>query len=561
MSDKAVTKPEPVVTTTPRPTPDTPARESLPQALANVFEADLSAEAYATALVRLAAGITLSSDVAVLHLQRGGGAEAHVQAVPLAGSAGADAPLAEVLSACAQQVAEQKGREGVVTEAALGVSIALPTGAPGALVARHPSGGRGAIALAFERLSLLGAASRYRFADPDSDALRQVLAQARALASGEQPEAERFLTLTRALTGAEAAILGWVRDGKVTDIAVAGGQDLAARAGARPDLSATLTEALAGPVTDVHPLGPAGAEPRALLYLPNPRAGTHDLQPIRDTFAAIEHRAKPRMITAARLRNGALVSLLIGAGFVPLPTTVSLPAEVGSTGLRTLTAPVAGVLEEALVANGDQVTLGAPLARFDARQVELSLVQTQAEYADALARRDSARVARDAAEVALQDIELARITAQIARLADQRDSAELRAPITGVVAAPELEARVGSFFFLGGEVLRIADPSALRLDVQIPQTEIAKVDLEAPARFHPDFDPARRFEATLSSISPATDPDTPNARFAAKATLVGDTGSLRLGMRGVLRLEGPARSVWDRVGRAAYRAYRTFVWE
>ncbi|MEM6465995.1 MAG: efflux RND transporter periplasmic adaptor subunit [Pseudomonadota bacterium] len=544
----------------PAPPSQTPAEpESLAQALSNVFEDDKSNDAYGTALVRLTAGLTLAGEVALIRV-RAGGEDVEPQTQVLARTGGSAEALPRELRQAALELDARTDGEGCVTQEAIAVSVALPNGTDAALVAQHPSGGRGAIALAYERMALVSAAARYRFADPDSDALAQVLKEARALAQGGQTNPDRFLKLAKTHMGADAAILGWVEDGRIVDIAVAGAPTLAARADARPELQATLTEALAQPITDAYPLGPAHGAPYAVLYVPNAQGGAAEIQPIADTFAAVGQRAKTRFWTRRKLIRAGVALALIGAGFVPLPTTVSLPADVTSTNLRVLTAPVAGVLEEAFVEHAQTVEPGAPLARFDAKQVELTLVQSQAEYADALARRDSARASRNAADVALQEIELERITAQIARLEDQRDSARLTAPLGGVVVAPELEARVGSFYFLGAEVMRVADPEALRLDVQIPQTEIAKVETGAFARFHPDFDPSLRFETVLGSISPASDPDMPNVRFAAKASFDSVPEELRLGMRGVLRIDGPARSVWERVGRAAYRAYRTFVW-
>lgn len=89
---------------------------------------------------------------------------------------------------------------------------------------------------------------------------------------------------------------------------------------------------------------------------------------------------------------------------------------------------------------------------------------------------------------------------QVDLLRSQLDKTTVRAPITGTVLVRGIED--GEFASAGRTVARLADLTALELNVFIPVPDLAKVSLGDPARVRVDAFPDRNFEARVARIDP-----------------------------------------------------------
>lgn len=152
---------------------------------------------------------------------------------------------------------------------------------------------------------------------------------------------------------------------------------------------------------------------------------------------------------------------------------------------------------------------GADSARAQLRAAEASAVEAQASYAryQALASKqfvsrlqlDQARAARDAA-VAGRDA----ARAQLAQAGQQTEYTVVRAPFAGIVSARRVEP--GESVSPGQTLLSVYAPGALRIEVQVPESDAAAIRAAGKARVL--LVDGRSVDAAAVTVFPAADPAT-----------------------------------------------------
>ena len=152
---------------------------------------------------------------------------------------------------------------------------------------------------------------------------------------------------------------------------------------------------------------------------------------------------------------------------------------------------------------------GANTARAQLRAAEAGAVEAQANYTrySALGEKqfvsrlqlDQARAARDAA---LAGRDAAR--AQLAQAGQQTEYTVVRAPFAGIVSARRVEP--GESVAPGQALLSVYAPGALRIEVQVPQTDADAIRAANTARVL--LADGRAVDAASVSVFPAADPAT-----------------------------------------------------
>jgi putative peptide zinc metalloprotease protein len=166
---------------------------------------------------------------------------------------------------------------------------------------------------------------------------------------------------------------------------------------------------------------------------------------------------------------GALAILLFGLlAWVPFSDRIRATGVVESLVFRQLSSDSAGFLSEVLVKPGTQVSAGQALLRLKnpdllleirASRMQLQQIQAQELRAQALALADLAplRQQRIAAQAGLSELER------------QRDALTVRAPVSGVWSASEVEQGRGRWFARGAAMGAIIDESGYRFVAILPQ--------------------------------------------------------------------------------------------
>ena len=214
--------------------------------------------------------------------------------------------------------------------------------------------------------------------------------------------------------------------------------------------------------------------------------------------------------------GGAAVPVLSGAGYV-----VSADRYI-AIGVR-----VAGRIDRYMVEEGDHVQQGDALVQLDAREYEAAVRRAEANLdharADAALKQAQLARARPLAvhgviskdELDVREAEAKTAAAAIgqaeASLAEARVALEyttLRAPRRGVILAKLKEVgeiAVPGGFAGSGDLIRMANLDDLRGQVDVTESELAKVHMGQRADVVPDAYPDRRYTAHVVKLYPQVD--------------------------------------------------------
>jgi membrane fusion protein (multidrug efflux system) len=209
------------------------------------------------------------------------------------------------------------------------------------------------------------------------------------------------------------------------------------------------------------------------------------------------------------------------SGSLVAERTASIRAEVGGQVMATLREP------------GDRVAAGDALARIDDRAIadawlSARSVVTQADLAADIAKREMERALKLSAAGAISDrdtenarranlaaaAQLEDAKTRLAQAQKQKDATVVKAPYGGIVA--ERTVNAGDVVAPGAPLFTVVDPSTMRLEANIPASQLGAVRLGAPVTFSVTGYPDRRFSGTIAHIAPSADAATRQVRVIAR---------------------------------------------
>lgn len=199
---------------------------------------------------------------------------------------------------------------------------------------------------------------------------------------------------------------------------------------------------------------------------------------------------------------------------------VSLNGTINPLRESRISPAVAGLLEAVRADTGDQVSKGDILVELDSEQAVYELAAARAEVSQArallseaerrLAEAQSVGAGRNiaATEVRSRESEVVSAQAAVARLEAELNRMEVRvrrhsvqAPFAGVVSARTSD--LGEWVTPGDELLRLVDTTNLRLDFQVPQNYLNRLDERSRLLVRHG---ESLIEAAISTRVPITDP-------------------------------------------------------
>lgn len=188
---------------------------------------------------------------------------------------------------------------------------------------------------------------------------------------------------------------------------------------------------------------------------------------------------------------------------------------------------VAGRIARYLVEEGDRVEVGQPLVELDptpfraaADQARAALASAEAQLALATSERERAErlfaegvLSEDALDRRRSEARVARARVNELRAAVERaqtdfDDAVIRAPTDGVVLETYKqpgEIAVPGGFAGSGDLLRLANLSELRAELDVNEADLPRVHLGQPAEVVPDAFPEARYAGRVVKLSPQID--------------------------------------------------------
>ncbi|MGO9127969.1 MAG: HlyD family efflux transporter periplasmic adaptor subunit [Terriglobales bacterium] len=168
-----------------------------------------------------------------------------------------------------------------------------------------------------------------------------------------------------------------------------------------------------------------------------------------------------------------------------------------------LHASVPGQVQEVLAAEGQQVERGATLVRLANLELQTQAAETRLRLQAASARAIQSRL--NYTDLATADRERDQLVQQSRTITEQLKDLEVVSPITGVVLTPRMQDLAGRYLLAGAEIVEVADFSAMRARVFVPEFTMRDVRVGAPVRLLPQG-ALRSLPGTVISISPAAAP-------------------------------------------------------
>ena len=463
------------------------AQPSLAEAVDDALSSELTVAAHAERLLRLAHALTGATSGAMMMDE----ARAPVVVGP------SDPALLELArTAREDEAGELRQRDRLAKR--------IGAGDDAFVLALRIAGGQAALAIGWERLTMLAALSERRGAAREARFDADLFRDATALARGDWRAAQRFADRLRIAAEAEAVVIGDFEDRLLTRHVVSDAPSLARTGAADDAIRARLSALARGEADDDGVRLGAPPDGYGLLLIGAPSAQDR-LSALSGLFDLPSSRR--RRISGFRRFRAPLIAVLTLAALAaaPLPDGIEAPASVTATVNRTVTAPLSARLLEMRVAEGDEVAEGDVVAQFDVRDLDSAISQDRAALAAALTRLQDARARRDEAGRRDAELEMEQIQARKEQNETLRRAATLSATVGGIVLRSPGEERIGAAMSIGEPVVEIAGGDGAFLEAWISERDRARLAAGTPALFRLDADPDRDIEAEISHISPSAE--------------------------------------------------------
>lgn len=244
---------------------------------------------------------------------------------------------------------------------------------------------------------------------------------------------------------------------------------------------------------------------------------------------------------------------------IPVSHRIACDCELKPTVRRFAVAPHDGILLESFVEPGDIVSAGQVIAKMDDRELKLQLAHLMAERETALKKRDVNRSARDAAATQIAELEIEQLDARIDLIEFKQNNLEIKSTIDGIVLQGELDDAQGAPVRTGDVLMEVAPLETLRLELNVPDSDIAYVKTVQKATAVLDGAPFETLTGSLNSIRPESEVHNNKNVFVSEVEVDNSERLLRPGMRGRAKIEAGWRSLgWVLFHRPVERIYKLF---
>ena len=264
-------------------------------------------------------------------------------------------------------------------------------------------------------------------------------------------------------------------------------------------------------------------------------------------FMAMEKRKR----TAYLVLGAAAVLFLVAC---PLPLRVDGDAVVAPVRRALIQPEVEGVVARVLVHEGQAVEKGQVLAEMEGWSLRSGLAEAQAKYETALLQMNQALAGNDGTEAGVHRVQADYWKAEVDRSRQMLDKAELRAPITGVIATPHVENFAGRKLEPGDSFAEVVDTSRIVVDVAIDDVDAGLLKQGQKAVVKLNSYPTRTFHGDVMVVSPKAELMHETPVFFARVSVANNDGAIRAGMEG----RGKVRVGWYPAAYVLFR--RAFLW-
>ena len=310
--------------------------------------------------------------------------------------------------------------------------------------------------------------------------------------------------------------------------------------------------------------------PREVLHARNSLNGITTIAPHLATALAVRGAADPgpiRAVTQKALGSEtplrrwcvtAAVVLCCLLPLMPIKHRIKSDCVVEPVQHRYVVVPFDGILKETYVRPGDEVRAGQLVARMDDRELGWDLGGLLAEAGRAAKKSDVAMAKHDVHEAQMATLEKERLEQRIQTLRHRQENLDITSSINGFVLKGDLEEAQGAPVKIGQSLFEIAPLSPLKLEVAVPEEDVAYVQPGMPVTARLIGYPQNKIYGHVDTLHPRAEIRDNQNVFVAEVTLDNDERQLRPGMSGRARIIGKRKllgwiwlhKAWHRVRNA-----------
>lgn len=239
----------------------------------------------------------------------------------------------------------------------------------------------------------------------------------------------------------------------------------------------------------------------------------------------------------------AFLVLMAAIFWIPIPFSVKATANLEPKTKQYLAAKFDGKIRSCHVKPGDSVSKGQLLLELDSEETELQVSTMLHEIEQAVKKARAAQVAREFAEQRVHELETKRLRAKLAILQEQLDASQVYSPMDGLVVSGDWAESLGAPIGRGDVIFEVGALHEIRIEIAIPDADIALAAPGQKATLILDALPRERFTASIDTILPRAEIIDRKNVFVARASIENQNGLLRPGMAGEVNVLVGERTV------------------
>ncbi len=257
--------------------------------------------------------------------------------------------------------------------------------------------------------------------------------------------------------------------------------------------------------------------------------------------------------------TAAVAATITLAMLIPIPHRIDCSCVLKPAKRQFAVAPHNGVLEQSYAKPGDIVAAGQVIARMDDREVQLEMVDVLAQQQSATKQRDVSRTARDAAETKIAELKLRQLDAKLQLIRHRLKNLEIKSQSSGVVLQGDLQDVTGAPVRTGDVLMEIAALDNLKLEIEIPASEISYIQPNQTASIVLEGNPFETLHGALQFVHPESEVRDQRNVFLGEVWIDNSNQKLRPGMKGRVKVTEHLRPIgWILFHRPCEKMYSLF---
>lgn len=237
-------------------------------------------------------------------------------------------------------------------------------------------------------------------------------------------------------------------------------------------------------------------------------------------------------------------------------------------------ALVEGRVQKVFVHEGDQVKAGQLLGVLENPEVNADVQSLQHKLAIASSNLRTNQDRSDLGQTAQAVRDRKRLAQELSVGKNKVQGLEIRSPIDGTVATPNVDQETGSYLLAGDEFAHVVDRSIMKARILVQDRDVQDVQPGASAKVKVLPYPFRTYSGHINRILPAAALDHPVTQteklvrlgqdltnyLAVEMDVPNSDGSLIEGMTGKAKITGNEESLAWQAGKGIWRWLRSQFW-